>query len=210
VRRKSRINGQFAWRLVEMLESPAYRALSLSAHKVLARLEVELAHHGGEKGRQNGRLIVTYSNFEDYGMDRHSIGPAISEVVALGFVEVTEAGCAGNENFRRPNRFRLTYRPGGDGSEPTNDWRRIITAEQAESFASQARKQARINRSPVGVRNQRRWGKSTLPKEIPVGETPTTAMVEKPPLLSISRVGSAEEEAAEEASGSRSAPLIAL
>jgi hypothetical protein len=65
-----------------MLRSPAYRALSLSGHKILSRIEIELADHGGDKGRENGNLIVTYNNFEAYGMDRHAIGPAISEVVA--------------------------------------------------------------------------------------------------------------------------------
>jgi hypothetical protein len=41
-RKRGSIDGAFAWRLVEMLESPAYRALSLSAHRVMARLEIEL------------------------------------------------------------------------------------------------------------------------------------------------------------------------
>ena len=46
-RRKNRISGQFAVRLIEMLESPAYRALSVSAHRVISRIEIELASHGG-------------------------------------------------------------------------------------------------------------------------------------------------------------------
>ena len=49
--RKS-IPGQFAPRLIEMLESPAYCVLSLSARRVLDRLEIELGHHGG---KDNGR-----------------------------------------------------------------------------------------------------------------------------------------------------------
>jgi hypothetical protein len=56
--RRTRIAGQFAPRLVEMLESHAYRALSHAAHRLLARLEIELAHHGG---RQNGKLPLTYA-----------------------------------------------------------------------------------------------------------------------------------------------------
>jgi hypothetical protein len=142
-RKRNAIAGQFVWRLVEMLESPAFRALTLSGRKVLDRLEIEYAHHGGDKGRENGNLIVTYENFATYGMDRHAIGPAISEVVALGFVEITEAGCGGNERFRRPNRFRLTYRNDRDGAEPTNDWRRIDTLEQGVTLAKAARDQPR-------------------------------------------------------------------
>jgi hypothetical protein len=36
-----------------MLGSPAYRVLRLTAHRIIARLEIELAHHGGT---DNGRL----------------------------------------------------------------------------------------------------------------------------------------------------------
>jgi hypothetical protein len=86
-RRFSKIEGQFAARPIEMLESPAYRVLSLSARRVLDRLDIEFAHHGGT---DNGRLPVTYDDFERYGIDRHAIAPAIREVAALGFVEVPE------------------------------------------------------------------------------------------------------------------------
>src|SRR5580698_8858516 len=106
-RRNAEIPGQFAWRLIEMLESPAYRVLTLSAHRILARLEIEHAHHGG---RDNGRLPLTYAQIVEYGVDRDGIRPALNELVALGFIEITEHGCAGNEGFRRPNLFRLTYR----------------------------------------------------------------------------------------------------
>ena len=54
------IPGFFVLRLVEMLESPAWRALSLSAHRVLDRLDIENRHHGG---KDNGKLIVTFEQF---------------------------------------------------------------------------------------------------------------------------------------------------
>jgi len=66
-RRRNAISEQFAVRVISMLESPAYGALSLSGHKVLARLEIELAHHGGN---DNGKLPVTYQNFVDFGIAR--------------------------------------------------------------------------------------------------------------------------------------------
>jgi hypothetical protein len=106
--RRTSIGGQFAPRLIEMLESPAYRALSLSGRRVLDRLEIELGHHGGT---DNGKLPCTYDDFHDYGIHRHCIARAIRETAALGFVEVTERGCAGNAEYRSPNLFRLTYRP---------------------------------------------------------------------------------------------------
>jgi len=135
-RRRNAISGQFSARLIDMLESPAYRALSLGAHRVLARIEIELAHHGGN---DNGSLPVTYDDFQRYGIHRHAIAPAIRELVALGFILV-ELGCSGNAEFRAPNRFGLTYRPregvDGDGS---HEWRRIKTTEEADQIAATAR-----------------------------------------------------------------------
>src|SRR5262245_4331975 len=98
--RFTKIPGPFAPRRIEMLESWAYRTLSLSAHRVLARLEIELGHHGG---LDNGALPVTHRNFADYGIDPHSVGPALRECAALGFVEITQHGRAGNAEFRAPN-----------------------------------------------------------------------------------------------------------
>ena len=69
-RPKNKIAGQFSARTVEMLESPAYRVLSLPAHRILARLEIEHAHHGGN---DNGRLPVTYDQFVEYGIRRHAV-----------------------------------------------------------------------------------------------------------------------------------------
>jgi hypothetical protein len=37
MKRRNSISGQFAARLIEMLESPAYRALSRSGHMVISR-----------------------------------------------------------------------------------------------------------------------------------------------------------------------------
>ena len=71
-----------------MLESPAFRVLSLSARRVLDRIEIELAHHGGQ---DNGRLPVTYEHFHDYGIHRHAIGPE--------FANASRSG-----SWRSPNR----------------------------------------------------------------------------------------------------------
>ena len=129
--RRTKIQGQFAARTIEMLESPAFRVLSLSARRVLD----ELAHHGGQ---DNGRLPVTYQHFHEYGIHRHAISPGIRECVALGFVEVTERGRAGNAEFRSPNLFRLTYKP-TRAEGPTDDWRRLESLEGAEALARAAR-----------------------------------------------------------------------
>ena len=129
-----------------MLESPAYRALSLSAHRVLSRIEVELGHHGGT---DNGKLPVTYNDFQEYGVDRHSISAAIRECVALGFLEITEIGRAGNAEFRTPNKFRLTYAY-SSGPKPTHNWQQIETDEQARTIAHTARR-SKIKRLGPGT-----------------------------------------------------------
>ena len=134
-RRKNRIAGQFSPRTIEMMESPPFRVLSLAGNRVLARIEIELAHHGGN---DNGRLPVTFDHFAEYGIHRHAIAPALREVCALGFVEITEPGRAGNAEFRRPSLFRLTYRYVGN-AKPTDEWRRIRTKEEAKRIAQEAR-----------------------------------------------------------------------
>jgi hypothetical protein len=134
-RRRTEIGEQFAWRVIRMLRSPPWCELSLSARRVLDRVEIELANHGGT---QNGKLPVTYDNFEQYGIHRHAIAPAIRESVTLGFLEVTEAGRAGNAEWRKPNLFRLTYRH-TDNNGPTNEWEKIETDEEAKARARAAR-----------------------------------------------------------------------
>ena len=188
-RRRTSIDGQFATRLITMLELPPFRELSLSARRVLDRLEIELAHHGG---MDNGRLPVTFDDFHRYGIDRHAIAPAIRELVALGFVEVTEHGRAGNAEWRTPNRFRLTYKP-TKSEDATHEWKHISTAERARAKAREARKPVTrsrtarpANKTPVGGNTGHSGQTPHLP---PVLNPPTTGKGDKPTLLSISRGG---------------------
>jgi hypothetical protein len=181
--RRNKIAGQFAARLIEMLESVAYRAMSLSGHRVIARIEIELAHHAGH---DNGRLPVTFDDFERYGIDRHAIAPAIREVEALGFVEVSERGRAGNAEYGTPNRFRLTYRPTA-AAEATNDWRNIKTIEDANARALAARK----NKSPVGEKTRFSVENPHRKRQGPSGGFPHyRAGAEPPTTLDISPGGS--------------------
>jgi hypothetical protein len=187
-----------------MLESPAYRLLSQSAHRVLSRIEIELAHHGG---KDNGELPVTFDDFENYGIDRHAIAAGIRELVALGIIEITEYGRAGNAEWRSPHKFRLTYRPTKYRAE-TNEWQRIKT-EEAEALRKAARSTPGRN-IPVGKsrtgkgrsENISQWGElptsvgesPTEKPRLPVGESHTTAMGKTPTTLDISRERVVEEE----------------
>src|SRR5271166_857729 len=121
---RNKITEQFSARLIEMLESPAYRVLSQAAHRALSRIEIELAHHGGN---DNGKLPVTFDDFVKYGVARKTIGPAIAELVALGFIEITFKGRkALGASYRRPNLFLLTTRPELEGvGSGRCGWRRF-------------------------------------------------------------------------------------
>jgi hypothetical protein len=204
----NRISGQFSARLIEMLESPAYGALSLSGHKVLTRLEIELAHHGGN---DNGKLPVTYEHFVEFGIARECVSPAVREVVALGFVEITRQGRAGNAEFREPTLYRLTYvyARGGKHNPPTHDWRKIKTPEEAAAIAKQARAMKSRHAIQLGKRSWERrkqtrsqFGNSepkpgrksrTEINSVPVRKTRTTGSPRNSELLSISRVGGSHE-----------------
>jgi len=199
-RRRTEIGAQFVARTKDVLESYAYRVLSLSARKVLDRIELENMYHGGA---DNGKLPVTYEDFQKYGMDRGAIAPAIREAVALGFLEVTEPGCAGNAEFRSPNKFRLTYLPahGVTTSWGQGKWALFSSLEDAEAEAKRARG-ARSDRAYRPSRGGGQKQKASRGKphgsvgenhtenldSIP-GKTLLQAIPEKTPLLSISRAG---------------------
>jgi hypothetical protein len=182
--RKNKIAGQFSARTIEMLESPAFQILSLGAHRALARLEIEHAHHGGN---DNGRLPVTFDQFVEFGIHRHAIAPALREISALGFAEITERGRAGNAEWRRPHKFRLTYRQ-VDRAAPTDEWKRFKTKEQAEMVAQAARRPPRRkNKSPVSVSASFQCRKAHHKPDFYSAETITTGLSAENITTSISR-----------------------
>jgi hypothetical protein len=163
--RRNSIGGPFAPRLIELLKSPAYRALTLSAHRLLARIEIELHQHGGE---DNGKLPVTYDQFVEYGIHRHAIAPAIRLCEVLGLIEVTQRGRAGN--WHEPNYYRLTYCPVGR-ARPTHEWRRVRTMEEAKAIG-------RTTQNPsAGKRRVSDGGNHHHKPESLVVESTTTALV---------------------------------
>ena len=134
---KNRIGGQWSPRLIKMLESPAYRALSLSAHRIISRTEIELAKHGGN---DNGRLPLTKQDFIAYGVSPRLVAPTTREAEALGFIRVTH-GRGGNSEHRKPNLFGVTFAhsPNSHVEPATHDWRNIKTIEEAIAVAQAAR-----------------------------------------------------------------------
>ena len=64
--RKAPSPAQLRRRLIEMLESPAHRALSLSApNDPRSRIEIELAATAASQ--ENGQLPCTFDDFVEYG-----------------------------------------------------------------------------------------------------------------------------------------------
>jgi hypothetical protein len=136
-----KIPGRFAWHLIEMRDSPAFHILSHSALRVMFELERELDERGFQA---NGDLACPYSQLaKNYRMGPHEALLAFSELVALGFVEVTDKGVkSGNVADRRPARYRLTYRPSGADERITSEWRWFKTWKDAKAAKAIARTRA--------------------------------------------------------------------
>jgi hypothetical protein len=132
---------------------------------------------------------VTFEDFIAYGIHHNCIAPAIREAEALGFIRVTERGRGGNAEYRQPNLFLLTFAYSRTkGVEPTHDWRKIKTLEEAMAISGAARASKPRNRTrkPVAVPHPEiggEKGKSPHPK------TGSTGSLQKPGVLSISWVG---------------------
>jgi hypothetical protein len=185
--KRTKILGQLVPHLRDLLESPVWQVLSLSARRVLDRIELEHMDHGGG---ENGRLPVTFEDFERYGIRRNSISPAIQQCAALGLVEITQVGRAGNSEFRQPNKFRLTYLTAMGRDPATHEWRRITTIEEAQQTTRSGKTRPRKNRIPLAKSLP-----CTTPRNVTTGtqfhsnETASTAKVTKRRVLSISPGG---------------------
>ena len=186
--RRNKITGQWAWLPREALESPAYRALSLSGHRVLARIQLE---HLAHAGKENGKLPVTFLDFEEYGIHRSAIAPAIREAEALGFIRITREGRSGNGEWRIPNMFALAHLPTTDDPKPSESWKRIKTTEDAEMIAKTARNAVpKKQKATHGKRTSVTPGKRTSEGHSPLMDSVPQSAPETVP-LSISRAVSA-------------------
>jgi hypothetical protein len=159
-KRKNWIARQFAARPIEMLEGPAMRILTLAERRALDRIEIEYAHHGGA---DNGKLPITYTDFERFGLHPNVVAPSLRALVSLGFVEITRKGYGGAAEARAPSLYRLTYRPAWDATrrdgDGTHDYLAITTVEEAEAIAKTARRHAdprNVERAKARQKNSKR------------------------------------------------------
>jgi hypothetical protein len=113
----------------EMLSSQAWRDLTPAAKKVIERLIIEHIQHAG---KDNGRLICTYPDFERHGIRPGSIAPAIRLCVKLGFVVVTQQGRR-TPDHNWPSHYRLTFLPTADAN-PTDEWKHFVAIKKSRKM----------------------------------------------------------------------------
>jgi len=108
------------WFSRQLMESDAWRTQPLNTRRVVERIEIEHMMHAGTA---NGRLVVTYKDFEKWGIRRESIPGAIEDARKRGLIYVRRGGrCYGLSAARTLTGlagFRITTGPlpltGGPG-----------------------------------------------------------------------------------------------
>jgi hypothetical protein len=120
-----KIPEQFVPRPRSMLESKAYRSLSLSARRFIERIELEHLRHAG---KDNGKLPVTHRDFVEYGVRDGSVSAARQQAIRKGFVRITKKGRSGRNGIA--TEYRLTYLH-ANSQPPTNDWKRYVSDESS-------------------------------------------------------------------------------
>jgi DNA-binding HxlR family transcriptional regulator len=125
-RQRSRIgppNEPWAFIPLSVLESGAFRSLSINARRVIDRLIIENCRHNR---LENGALRVAARQFHDWGVTKDCLTPAIRELEERGLIEVSLGEATGA--LRSPHVYRLTFY--GTLEKPaTNEWRNW-TSEQ--------------------------------------------------------------------------------
>ena len=109
----------FVWLTRDMLASPAMRAMSLTARRLLDFLLLEDMSHAGS---ENGNLMATQNQLTAFGLTRRLIAGAIRELVFLGLVRV-DHGRLTRGGVTTPNLFRLTFYADAEGHPATNEWK---------------------------------------------------------------------------------------
>jgi hypothetical protein len=102
--------------LMELLQN-----LPPIAEQMLLALEIECLRHGG---KNNGKIIHTYDDFERDGIRRMSVNRVIKLLVQSGVIK-KKSGRPGVDGYERPNLFELTYWPTWSRKRwipATNEW----------------------------------------------------------------------------------------
>ncbi|MBG0797171.1 hypothetical protein IYX23_05650 [Methylocystis sp. L43] len=95
---------RFVWIPVDVMESPAWRSLSINARRIMDRLLLENFRH---MGVENGKLRVSVRQFEECGVAMRLAKSAIAELVDGGLVAVMPGAASGS--LAPPNLYRITF-----------------------------------------------------------------------------------------------------
>ena len=99
-----------------------------------------LLDHQAHAGTENGNLMATYDQLEDYGLSRRLISYAIAEAEFLGLIRVNRGGRLAMSN--QPSTYRLTFYIDRDGNPATNDWK-VKTQEAIRDWKTDERQRRR-------------------------------------------------------------------
>jgi hypothetical protein len=97
-----------------LLESPAWRSLSINAHRFIDFLMIEHLRHGGQ---ENGSLRAPRRQLWAFGIGQHQVSAAIEETEHVGLVECRRG------IGRHSSTYALTWIPYGDKTGPSDRWR---------------------------------------------------------------------------------------
>jgi hypothetical protein len=156
--RPNTIQGQFRYHTIDFVASPVWRALSLSERKILDRIDLELASHGG---RDNGDLIITRRDFADFGVSPKAQLRGIAGLVALGPIKWMPGHASPDPAHGRAARFGILYRSTLNGPSE-EQWRRFKTIDEVKATLTRAR-------AKVEARNRAQRAKKTDAIVVPFG-----------------------------------------
>ena len=131
---------RFVWIPVDVMESPAWRSLSINARRIMDRLLLENFRH---MGVENGKLRVSVRQFAECGVAMRFAKGAIAELVAGGLVAVTEGVAKGS--LAPPNLYRITFHGTlDDGPTWSVASQKEATPMSGEKFFSHPQKVKRV------------------------------------------------------------------
>lgn len=115
------VEAEASWREIEMVSSPAFRALNKCAHQALARIEIAIA---------DGRPRLGHDDFIGFGITRGVVTYAIRELEALGLVDVLrDPPHASQFSMSRRCRAITTFRASRRDQGTRTEFRNLSKAE---------------------------------------------------------------------------------
>jgi hypothetical protein len=136
----------------DLLNSPAWLAMSAQCRKFIDALMADFCAHGG---MENGNLKSTYDQLQARGLRRKVILNVVVEAGALG-IAYASRGQRSYGSRRAPSTYRLTWYGTPDGLMATHEWKAIKTAEEAETRVKNALEALEHERSVKRDNRERR------------------------------------------------------